>query len=225
MKEDRAISQKVKAIAQAVAKGMIGKRREAGLNDLVSNPVLADATKPLSASILVDIESPDLHQLTPDVEQEVFSNGYLGTEVGLTFLRQNWPVETPSHLIASEFVDTFASTLTDDLWEDWAFGLNVGMDERYPGRLGLCIVLATGWYDGNALVVNHINEERTRRGLGRLNLNSALRSLARHYLNMETHLIARTSDPPSGRLGMLIRVESYGSTTAECTPQSRSQET
>lgn len=183
---DRIMSQKQKAIGEAVETGLEKVRKEAGLNKLMVDTALGRSAMSMSSSILADIENPEYNQILADYGQLAYSNGYQGTEVGVAYYRNNWPIETPDDLIANEFIDHFLQTFKMDLWEECVLGVSSALDERYAGRLGICIVIGTGWTDGNALVVNYINEERRKRSVRPLNVHNALRLLARQYLAMDT---------------------------------------
>ena len=129
---DRVISQKQKAISEAVETGLEKVRKEAGLNQLMVDTVLGVAAMSISSAIFADIENSEYGQILTEYKQLVTSNGYQGTEVGVAYYRKGWPIDTPDALIANEFIDHFLQTATTDLWEDCALGITSGLDENYP---------------------------------------------------------------------------------------------
>ena len=183
---DDVITQKQAAIENAVEVRMIEKRKELGLNRLMGSSALGRAAMSMSESLVRDIENPEPEQITAEYQQRTESAGYRGAEVSVAYYRKTWPIDAPIELVANDILDLFLPTGLVDLWEDWGFGVSGGFDETNPSRFGTCVVLGTGWTDGNALVTNYINEERVKRGSEPLNVNYALRILAREYLAMDT---------------------------------------
>lgn len=179
------IAQKQADIHEAVVDALVEKRRDAGLNGLMGNSALGRVAMSMSVS-LADIETPEYDQIAADYRQLAKATGYQGTEIGVAYFRKTWPIDTSNEIIANEIIDYFLQTCTTDLWEDWGFGLSRGYVEGSTSLFGMCVVLGTGWADGNALVTNYINKERVKRGAEPLKVNYALRRLARQYLDMDS---------------------------------------
>ena len=182
---DELIAQKQVAIPRAVSAGLIEKRKEAGLSPLMPDSGLALAAGSLSDSILTQLSEPKHDHISADYRQRAYSAGYWGTNVGTTYYRKTWLIDTPNELIVNEYIDFFLEYGTVDFWEDMGLGFSWGHDDVNPHWIGICAVIGLGCTDGNALVTNFINDERMKQGVKPLSVNYALRLLARKYLAMD----------------------------------------
>ena len=179
------VVQKAATIQDAITDGIVQKRRQAGLTPMVASSELSAVAKTFSDAILVEIDYPDADEMTAEYKRLATTTGYRG-QVDMRYLRKTYSLATPDELIAYEFIDHVSEAVMTDFLEDWAIASSVGYDERRPAAFGICFVLGGGWTDGNALVIQFINEERRRRGIRPLNVDPVLRQMARTYLALDT---------------------------------------
>ena len=151
----------------------------------MDSSALGKAALSMSDSLMT-IEDPQVEQIQSDYQQRARSFGYRGTGVGIAYYRKVWPLDTCNEVITQEILGLFLPTAGEDWWEDWGFGISRGLDADRPTEFCMCVVVGVGYSDGNALVTNHINQERVKVGVQPLELNYHLRRLARSYLAMDT---------------------------------------
>ena len=200
---DHIAEQKQYAIHELVEDAIIERRRELGLSQLMNSAALGRAAVTVCQK-MVAIEVPEFEQVQADLQRTARHIGYGGLEVGVTYYRQTWPLDTSNERIAQHMLEVFDGIASEELWEDWGFGLTRGRLVDQQTTLGYGVVFGVGYTDGNALVTNYINEARRQAGVQPLELNHRLRNVVRDYLALH-------SAPDTEQIGKDLEESGYAS--------------
>ena len=190
---DHIAERKQYAVHELVEDAIIERRRELGLSQLMNSAALGGAAVTVCQK-MVAIEVPEVDQVQADFQHAARHIGYEGLGVGAAYYRETWPVDTSNEQIAQHMIEVFDDTASEDLWEDWGFGLTRGRLNDQQTAFGYGVVFGVGYTDGNALVTNYINEARRQAGVQPLELNQRLRNVVRDYLALH-------SEPDTEQIG------------------------
>ena len=178
------ILHKVNGIIEVVHDSIRTKRRENGLSPLFNTDTLGVAAMELSQTI-AQTEHPDIDAIVSDYRKRALELGYPGLGISASYCRNVWPLVVYDGDVVNEILG-YATSAQANYWEDYGLGLLKSSATTYPGQFGMCVVIGLGYTDGNALVVNYINEERKRAGVRPLEIDRRLRAISRSYLGMST---------------------------------------